>query len=143
VNADGAALSVHESGHAASILMIPGWKLVGVVRTSAGGRTLAIPRAADPDDNDDIVQTGIEATTQLATPMLCGADGIRGDLRRLAQLERLSIPVCEGIVRAKKLIATEEHRELRNLIARRLTECPSITFDAPIETAEELFEILQ
>jgi 2-polyprenyl-6-methoxyphenol hydroxylase-like FAD-dependent oxidoreductase len=143
VNADGAALSIHESGHAASILLIPKWKLVGVVRTSAGGRTLAIPRAADPDDNDEIVEIGIEAATQLSSPLLLGADGIRGDLRRLAQLERLSIPVCEGITRAKRLNRTEEHRELRNLIAKRMMECPDIIFDPPIEMPEDLFEILR
>jgi hypothetical protein len=76
--------------------MLPGWKLVGVVRTSAGGRTFAIPRTPDPDDDRDIVEVGIEAAAQPATPMLYGADGIRGDLRRLAQLERLGIPVCEA-----------------------------------------------
>jgi hypothetical protein len=112
----------------------------GVVRTRAGGRTIALPRAAGPDE---AIELGIEGATQIVTPFVLGADGLGSDLRRLARLERLRIPIGTARARAEKLARTDEHRELRSLIAKALMESANLTFDAPIATPEELYEILR
>jgi hypothetical protein len=91
----------------------------------------------------DLREEGIRRAAVLITPLILGSDGVSDDVSKFAALGEAGIPLTVAYQKALDLAATDEHRELRWLVADKLMTTLSITFDVPITTAEELCRVLR
>lgn len=99
----------HESFHlaAGACLGIP---IVGVVRRKDGSGHVTTNFTVDRANS---IKSGIDAAIFQMAPFVGGCEGVGKDLRKLARLEQLGIPLDVARVRCAQLLVTQRFDDLR------------------------------
>jgi len=120
-----------------------GVPLRGIQRLNGNGMLRGCTSVDVDNLGDDIREEGIRRAAVLITPLILGSDGVSDDVSKFAALGEAGIPLTIAYQMALDLAATDEHRELRWLVADKLMTTLRSTFDAPVTTAEELRRVLR
>jgi hypothetical protein len=137
VNERAVRTSLHEGGHAATSAML-GVPILGLRRLNGDGLVRGCTSTDVENLGDDLRDAAIRRAAVLVTPLVMGCDGTSDDVAKFAALGEAGVPLQVGHQTALDLIATEEHLELRWLVADKLMTRLEIIFDAPVASPEEL-----
>jgi hypothetical protein len=132
---------LHEGGHSATAaLVVPAVPILAIRRSTGYEACTTVDTAVDHlrDDADGMRDEAIRRAAVIISPMLLGCDGVADDVDMFAAFGRAGIPLHRAYQLALDLIATDEHRELRWLVADAMLKYPVIEFDVPVVGAHEL-----